>query len=356
MRRLLRPRDNGNRLTDVMEETFDKIHDNKGPAVSSGVNPNAVTMAANEAAQAAKKGGTESGVNSGFNDVMPVPNLASFSVYWDVSTKEYKVFEPRVVGPGANEISVTPADLGNGIYCCDIRRTSDGGSYEAKIKLLAQVERDENTVAVVRLFQISDDKVVQYHTGVINVTDMSITGEEGDTEGSQADTVSGDILMSGVQGSGITVLSFVRNKSEKHVCVDLEGRDRSDTFGIHSVTDSGGNEKAKILSTADVELPGGGGGPDTVTVLTGFTISVVGEELKVTFKKAQISGVKQESTSEDTETLFDLERFNAVEDVNYDETTKMFTKTKHTIYVPGMGASADPTEEVFTATPHSNEL
>lgn len=337
-----------------MEETFDKIHDNKGSPVSSGVNPNAATMAANEAAQAAKKADAGGGGSSGFNDMMPVPNLASFSVYWDVSEKKYKVFEPRVVGPGGNEITVTPVDPGNGIYCCEIRRTSSG-SYEAKIKLLAQVERDEKTVAVVRLFQISNDKVVQYHAGVINVNDMSITGEEGETKGSQADPVSGNIQMSGIQGSGLSVFSFVRNKTENHLCIDLEDRDDSDTFGIHSVTDSEGEEKAKIFSTADIELPeSGGGGSEEVNAITGFEVYYENKKLMIKFKTRKIKNVdaEDEITGEPA-TLLELEEVDPVVDVTYDSDDKKLTKTKHTIYVPGKAEGESEPEDVFTATPHS---
>ena len=340
-----------------MEEIFDKIHDNKGAPVSSGVDPNAATMAANEADQAAKKRSAEGGGNSGFNDVVPVPNLASFSVYWDVAEKKYKVFEPRVVGPGGNEITVTPADPGNGIYCCDVRRTSSG-SYAAAIKLLAQVERDEETVAVVRLFQISDDRVVQYHAGVINVSDMSITGEEGETEGSQADPVSGNILMSGMRGSGLSVFSFVRNKTENRVGIDLSGRHDSDAFGIHSVTDSEGTEKAKIFSTADVELPkgGGGGGSKEVNAVTGFELSCEDGKLVIKWKTRKIKNVDaDDEVTGSPETLLELEEVDAVESVDYDTSDHKLTQTKRTIYVPGKETSPQNPEEVFQATPHSAE-
>jgi len=114
----------------------------------------------------------------------------------------------------------------------------------------------------------------------------SIEGEQGDTFGSDADKLTGEVEASGASGSGLVV----KSTSEGGLVVDIASRDTSGsyaTWGIRKLyyTDSNGNEVilAKFLGTANVNIgQEGGDEPLSGTILSDVSLTYSNGELTLT--------------------------------------------------------------------------
>lgn len=142
---------------------FEELHSKSGSGTNVGVDL-ATLMTSQVAVSTA--GGSDGSGGSGGGD-MTVPRIASFQVYWDVQSKQFKVFNPKVVDPGGNEITVTETPLSRGTYVCEVKKNATTGKYTAAIKLSDGVVPGNDTVTIVKLFAIADGKVEQYHVGAI---------------------------------------------------------------------------------------------------------------------------------------------------------------------------------------------
>lgn len=340
----------------------DEIHGYVGGSGGDGVNPLSLMISANEADVRSGEADDAAGGSWASRAEMSSSGLSSFSLYWDVASKAWKCHEPLVIGPDNSVISVEEPDggYGNGTYYVHVKFDSETGTYSAEIKAGNSTGSDDE-IAVIKLFTIADSEegTIQYHTGVVSLARMTITGEEGETEGSDPTPVGGQVYMSGDASSGLIVKTFKKSNGEKHVCLDIEGRESGDAFGIHDVNGSDGSPTGtKVFATADIDLPEGGGGEDTVKVVTG--VSLMWDEtkqapvLKVTY--SNISGVtEEEDKPEDDETEVGT-MVQLVETIGYnDNNNNCITQTRPDVWVLSVGTGEKHPEDVIETTEHSKE-
>lgn len=324
-----------------------------GGTITTGVNVADLSAADDAYGSQSGEDGGSSGSGGGGDAVHPMPILSpAFHVYWDDTSRSYKVNNPKVIDPSGNEVSVGgPQSFGDGDIFCEIKFNKSGGTYFAK--LTTSRSQADDVIATVPIATIAAAGVTQYHVGVIVITGTYITGEAGSVSGGNAVTVHGNVKAQGDSGSGLKVRTWELG-SQKFLSIDLSGRTAQQSFGIHDVKDSSGTATGtKIFSTDDVQA--GGGGSDEATVLTGFGLSLNGNELLVTWHKVKIKGVTTETVADDNpERLMLLENIDVVNSVSY--TNPNCTQSRMTIVAfTGQAIENDPNANVFTTTPHSAE-
>lgn len=246
---------------------FEELHGKGGSGMNVGVDLTTLMTSQIAISTAGESGGGGSGGGD-----MTVPRIASFQVYWDVRSKRFKVFSPKVVDPSGSEIKVTETALSRGTYVCEVKKNKTTNVYTAAIKLIDSIVQSAETVTVVKLFTIEDGKVEQYHVGVIAVGGAATI--KGDTDDSEAVPLSGavEITGDGENGgqSGI-VFKTVKGASGKpaKIYCDVSGRkglsrcEHQNGWGAHEVTfyDSDGTEQRfHFFGCRNVTLPGGSGG------------------------------------------------------------------------------------------------
>lgn len=331
---------------------FEELHGKNGSGTTVGVDLTTL-MTSQVAVSTAAESGGDGGGSCGSD--MTVPRIASFQVYWDVQSKQFKVFNPKVVSPDGNEITVTETPLSRGTYVCEVKKNATSGNYTATIKLSDAVVPGNDTVTVVKLFAIADGKVEQYHVGAI-ILGNGITGQEGQTSKSKAVRVSGEIDAKGETGSGLVMKTYKTGK-KKTFSVDLSGRKQTDSFGIKEVKDGDGKVVAKVLATEGFDIPGGSS-DNTVNVFTGaeIEVDVSSQKLTIKFTTKKITVLKVEDVSETTDAELDLEQCDVVESSSYDTGTHEFQNTLQGLVVFGHTSPqvASP-DTVFTAKEHSTE-
>ena len=332
-------------------EKFTPPANGTGGTITTGVNT-ADLVAADAALSESEAPGNSSG--GGADDFLPTAILSpAFHVYWDDSSRSYKVNNPKVIDPSGNEVSVDgPESFGNGDIFCEVKFNKSGGTYSAKLTTARSQAAD--VIATVPIAKIvNQDEVTQYHVGVIVIDGTYITGESGSTDGSAAVTVHGNVKAQGNSGSGFKVRTWELG-NQKFLSIDLSGRTAQQSFGIHDVKNSSGTATGtKIFSTGDVKVDGGGS--DEATVLTGFNLSLNGNELQVTWHKVKIKGVTTEAVADgNPEQLMLLENIDVVNSVSY--TNPNCTQSRMSIVAfTGRAIENDPDATVFTTTPHSAE-
>lgn len=332
---------------------FEELHGKNGSGTTVGVDLTTL-MTSQVAVSTAAESGGDGGRSYGSD--MTVPRISSFQVYWDVQGKQFKVFNPKVVDPGGNEITVTETPLSRGTYVCEVKKNATTGKYTAAIKLSSGVVPGNDTVTVVKLFAIADGKVEQYHVGAIILGNGQITGEEGKTRGSKAVGVSGEIDAKGETGSGLVMKTYKTGKKNT-LSVDLSGRKQTDSFEIKEVKDGDGKVVAKILATEGFDIPGGSS-DDTVNVFTGaeIEVDVSSQKLTIKFTTKKITVLKVEDVSETTDAELDLEQCDVVESSSYDTGTHEFQNTLQGLVVFGhTSPQAASPDTVFQAQEHSTE-
>ena len=338
-------------------DKHDEIHGFPSGGSNVGVTPGELIVSAIESDARTQQG--EFGGGGLGQTGMSSGGLSSFSLYWDVASKAWKCHEPLVIGPDNSVISVEEPDggYGNGTYYVHVKFDSETGTYSAEIKPGGSTGSDDE-IAVIKLFTIADSEegTKQYHTGVVSLARMTITGEEGETSGSDPTPVSGQVYMSGDASSGLIVKTFKKSNGEKHVCLDIEDRESGDAFGIHDVNGSDGSPTGtKVFATADIDLETGGG-EDEVDVITGISFKWNGYNLVCKLKKKTISGVTAgEEFDGDDETVCEGEEMNIVTDVEYTSGHTLDKTVVKGVTILASGGDAAETENVFETTEHSKE-
>lgn len=323
---------------------FEELHGKSGSGTNVGVD---LTTLMTSQVAVSTAGGSDGGGGSGSGD-MTVPRIASFQVYWDVQGKQFKVYNPKVVDPGGNEITVTETTLSRGTYVCEVKKNATSGNYTATIKISDGVVPGNDTVTVVKLFKIEDGKVEQYHVGAIILGSGQITGEEGQASGSQAVGVSGKIDAKGENGSGLVMKTY-KTGENKTLSIDLKNRASGDLFGIREITDADNNVLTKFLATSGLTL-------SKVQVFTGaeFEVDIPNKKLTVKFTTKNVTVFKSEDVEETTDVDLDLEQCDVVEESEYTDDHKFKNKLTGLIVIGHTSAEGeDPT--VFETTPHSAE-
>lgn len=337
-----------------MENVETETPPRNGSTITTGVNVADLVVADAAAAAAAETGAPSSGAGGGGDALHPSPLLSpSFHVYWDSDARSYKINNPKVIAPDGTSVSVGgPTSFSEGEILCEIMFTRDSGTFSAR--LVTAPSGAANVVSTVPIADIRPTGVVQRHVGVIVVAGTYITGESGSQEGTTADVVHGNVNAKGDAGSGLIMKTW-KQGGQQHLSVGLKGKNNSEIFGIHDVKNSEGTATGtKIFSTGDVQIEAGGG-EDEVDVLTGFSLSLNGNELQVTWHKKKIKGVVTEDVTDgDPERLMLLENIDVVNSVSYNNPN--CTQSRMTIVAfTGQAIQNDQDANVFTTTPHSAE-
>lgn len=342
-----------------------KLHDDNGRIVRVGADLGAIVNS--DVGRQEVNSSEFAEVAPGRADRVASPQrLESFCVYWDVAEKQYKVYQPLVVDPDRNSVGVElPAEgITSGAYSLVVEYDKDNGGYSAKIKQEGAYQPSDKTVMVVKLFRIrnggqSPNSVEQYHVGAIAIQGNTVTGEEGETDGSDAESLNGKLEFAGRTGSGLVVKTY-KNSGTNHVRFGLKGQTDDQSFGVHDVVDSEGSATGvKVFSTSDIEMKGGGGGSSSIAyVFTGAQIEVdiPGKKLKIKFTTKKITVAKVEDVSGTTDAELDLAQCDVVESSEYDTGDHQFRNNLTGLVVLGQtSAEGESPVEVFTAKEHSTE-
>ena len=227
----------------------------------------------------------------------------------------------------------------------------DDGEWEWRLDTTPETETTQNVVFNQKLYDLDGlDVKMDYRTTFQTVTRgvFKLTGEEGDTDGSNPEPLSGDVSISGKAKSGLKVKSTRQNG----IKLDIKGRLANDDFAVREVKNSSDQVIAKVFGTAGFKL--GGGGTDDIEVITGGEFQISGNYLQVKWTKKKIKAVTVEDVTTDWENALPLDEVTVPTDIAYSESTVEFTQKPQTILVPHADPAQDD-EVVFTATPHSAE-
>ena len=144
------------------DEAFKNIHGN--PGGSAGV-MDAVVIAETAAKVIAATAGAEESVAGG-GEMMRAERAVSFSVFWDVANKVYKVHDPVVKFPDGSSTTLGQPTFSAATFIVEVTRKN--GVYAAAWKL-DTAPADSDRIVAVKIFKLLNSVVTQYHTGAIIV-------------------------------------------------------------------------------------------------------------------------------------------------------------------------------------------
>ena len=144
------------------DEAFKNIHGN--PGGSAGV-MDAVVIAETAAKVIAATAGAEESVAGG-GEMMRAERAVSFSVFWDVANKVYKVHDPVVKFPDGSSTTLGQPTFSAATFIVEVTRKN--GVYAAAWKL-DTAPADSDRIVAVKIFKLENSVVTQYHTGAIIV-------------------------------------------------------------------------------------------------------------------------------------------------------------------------------------------
>ena len=144
------------------DEAFKNIHGNLGG--SAGV-MDAVVIAETAAKVIAATAGAEESVAGG-GEMMRAERAVSFSVFWDVANKVYKVHDPVVKFPDGSSTTLGQPTFSAATFIVEVTRKN--GVYAAAWKL-STAPADSDRIVAVKIFKLENSVVTQYHTGAIIV-------------------------------------------------------------------------------------------------------------------------------------------------------------------------------------------
>lgn len=273
---------------------------------------------------------TVSAEGGGGDEVMPGVAASSFTVYWDSSDKKYKMYNPLVIS-GSSEVEVSGADnLSTGDYYCRIDRTEEG---EVTAEVQTGDAKEPNTVLVVHIAEITNDRVDQHHVGAIYVPKFGVKAgieEDGTYDWKESD---GHKLVTGNVGLAVSKKLLDR----LNATVELAEYDEDTGDGV-------------FLLKEDSSSSSG------ITVITELTsVEVTSEnKIRVKVKKKRLKSVIVDSTSEsESFSVADVVKKTVVVRSQYEE--GVFRNYKMELPFFTGGDSTSTSDQVFEAVAHSEE-
>ncbi len=267
----------------MAKDTFEEIHGNAGGTIRTGPNLGAAVATAEATCAAQEAGGGAVG-GAAPTAPVPLPRLSSFSVYYDQSDKTLKMVDPQVFGPNGTIICGLPEGITDGTYYCNVLKQKKSGIYIAKIETTDANEDDGyKQVCSVKLFTLEGSDFRQFHAGAITVPGgEGVKSLTGDKEGSQP--VKGDVAVSADRtGLKVVTEAVAGDGSETEVesmRIEVEGLGDDEAVALREVKDGASGETvARVMGTADVELPAG---VTSLNEATGDVSVIGGENIEVT--------------------------------------------------------------------------
>ena len=145
--------------------TFDDIHGAGSGTIQTGPDFGTIIGIDNSKSAAAAEAAGEGSVAG--DEIMRAEKAVSFSVYWDVQEKKYKVHDPTVIFPDSESVTMPQPTFSAATFLVEITRDSSG-VYAAAWKTSTETPSRYRIMAV-PVFKLLNSVVTQYHTGVIVV-------------------------------------------------------------------------------------------------------------------------------------------------------------------------------------------
>ena len=275
----------------MSEPTFEQLHPGAASTITTGVDIAGV-VSTDMALQAMLDGGLSGGSGADAVAILPPPpKLSSFSVYWDDTSKAYMLHNPLVYVQGSPVAVAAEDRLAEGTYFCNI--TESDGTYTAEVK----DSQDDKALASIKICEIADNKVTQYHVGAI-VCDIIGSKLEikkkDDTSGSILLDASGDspklVLSEGGKSVNINLSEMPSGDSQEYKFRDITWKTSSASEDESASADES-TQTAHVIADKDIDLTKIGGAATLTLVGNSSANEVVCKTGKITFASADDSNV-----------------------------------------------------------------
>lgn len=357
----------------------ESLHRDDSKPVTTGTDVSAVVASVVTGAETDSADSTKSG-NDWFDDRIGI--LPAFKVYWDISSKSYKVNDPVVICPdGTRIVASVPDSIEGGDWFCKV--TGNDSSYTAEIT--DTVDDEDKTSRYFPIFSVdyTTGDVIQHHVGILVLSSSGVSSIVGNAEGSER--ITGDVEITGMTDPdkpdttcGLDFLTVSAREEEGRPPRIVAVLKRygvpcttSSNLGLHQIEYTDKTTKSRVIAhvfaCGDINIaePGGGGGggddsdsdsgsgsSDWTYVVTGFDSLSIDTEGKFLLKyyKRKVKVFREEEEEGTASLKMAATRKTVVTHSSYAD-GKFVNKTVSALLLESSDSTSD---DVFTAAPHSD--